>query len=299
MISVADSYFYAEKLTRAEARNFIYTFRLLPPERRRSIFAVYAFSRRADDAVDAAEDGSVTADRARADLAGLRSLLGEPLPDDPLAPALLDTRERFAIPREPFEDLLLGMEMDLVKSRYATFEELSLYCYRAASAIGLIAIEIFGHQGPATREPAIQLGIAMQLTNILRDVLEDRARGRIYLPAEDMERFGYSEEDLLRGLLNDRFRALMRFEVERARAHFQAAEPLFPLIHAESRFCPILLKRLYSRILDRIEAQDYDVIRRRPRLPWHEKIRIAGATWLEARRCRAAAAGGPVTSRRT
>jgi phytoene synthase len=207
--------------------------------------------------------------------------------------------ERFSIDRGAFEEVLLGMEMDLVKKRYQTFADLWLYCYRAASAVGLICLEIFGHEGPAAREPAVDLGIAMQLTNILRDVAEDRDRGRIYLPREDMEKFGYAEEDLLRGVADDRFRALMRFEVERARGYFASAERLFPLVHRESRYCPVLLKRFYARILERIERQGYDVLSRRPSLPWHEKLRIAGSTWFEARAARRSRGLDSVTSRRT
>lgn len=300
MISTDASYRYAERLTRAGATTFYYTFWFLPPVRRRSIFAVYAFSRRADDAVDSVDvGGDSEATRARADLGRLRSLLGPSPPDDPLVPALRDTMERFSIDPGAFEEILLGMEMDLVKKRYETFDELRLYCYRAASVVGLVCLEIFGHEGPAAREPAVDLGIAMQLTNILRDVLEDRERGRIYIPREDMDRFEYTEEDLLRGSTDGRFQALMRFEVERARGYFTFAARLFPLVDPESRYCPILLMRFYSRILERIERQHYDVLSRRPSLPWHEKLRIAGSTWFEARAARRSRALDSVTSRKT
>ncbi len=302
MISLADSYAYAKRLTRAQATTFYYTFWFLPPERRRSIFAVYAFSRRADDAVDAVEERGTTEAKARSDLAYLRKLLDGSPPDDPLVPALRDTVDRFRIPREPFEELLLGMEMDLVKKSYRTFEELHAYCYRAASVVGLICVEIFGHNGhnghdahdrrdahdayggAEVREPAIDLGIAMQLTNILRDVKEDLARGRVYLPEEDMARFAYTANDLRSGIVDDRFRSLMAFEVERARGYFRSAERLFPCVLPESRYCPVLLQRFYSRILDRIERQGYDVLRRRARLGWGEKVGLAARTWREARR---------------
>ena len=284
MPTTLESYSYAEKVTRARAKNFYYTFWFLPPERRRSIFAVYTFSRRADDAVDSVGTGEAATDQARAELSFLRSFLGATPPDDLLVPALKDTMERFSIPRAPFDELLLGMEMDLVKKSYDTFEELFDYCYRAAAVIGLISIEIFGYQGSEAPDLAVKLGVAMQLTNILRDVEEDQARGRIYLPREDMDRFGYSPKDLLAGVVDERFRALMSFEVKRARRFFKEAEPLFPLILPESRYCPVLLMRFYSRILERIEQQRFDVLHRRPRLPWLEKLRIAGSTWLEARR---------------
>ena len=287
MLSTEESYHYAQRLTRAAAKNFYYTFRFLPPVRRRSIFAVYAFSRRADNAVDAVEEGKSSAEKARQDLNYLRRLLGDDPPPDPLVPALRDTVGRFSISSEPFAELLAGMEMDLVKKSYQTFDELYLYCYRAAAVVGLVCIEIFGYEeNAAVGDLAVKLGIAMQLTNILRDVEEDLGRGRIYLPAEDFLRFDYSKEDLTRGVADDRFRALMTFEVARAREYFKAAEPLYPLIRTESRYCPVLLMRFYSRLLDLIERQNYDVLHRRPRLPWHEKFRLAGTTWLQARAAR-------------
>ncbi len=285
---VAASYAHARRITRSRAKNFFYTFLFLPPKRRQSIFAVYAFSRRADDAVDAVRStgsstgGPKSPKEARQDLKALEALLGPVAPEnDPLAPALRDTIRRFNIPLEPFLELLRGMEMDLDTHTYATFDDLYQYCYRAASVIGLISIEIFGYQGPA-REYAVELGIAMQLTNILRDVAEDLKRGRIYLPGEDLQRFGCSVENLTRGVVDSRFRSLMAFEVERARSHFRAAQPLYPMVLPESRYCPVLLERFYSRILDRIEAQGFDVLTRRPGLPLHEKLHIAGKTWLEA-----------------
>ena len=306
MTPLEASYAYAQKLTRSRATSFYYTFWFLPPERRRSIFAVYAFSRRADDAVDAVEQngartaGTRTAD-AQAALDRMRALLGPSPPEDPLVPALRDTIDRFSIPLEPFEELLRGMEMDLEKTTYDTFEELHAYCYRAASVIGLICMEIFGYSDPAARAPAIDLGLAMQLTNILRDVAEDLERGRIYLPREDLARFRYSVQDLRSGTVDDRFRALMAFQVNRARGYFRASEPLYPMVLPESRYCPILLQRFYSRILDAIEDQGYDVLTRRPSLKWHEKLFLAGKTWLEARRAAhpRTDAGPTVTSRTT
>jgi phytoene synthase len=284
MLSVSDSYRYAGALTRKRARNFYYTFWFLPPERRRSIFAVYAFSRRADDAVDAVEEAGVSEPEARRTLDGLRALLEGSLRDDPLAPALRDTIERYRIPREPFEELLLGMEMDLVKKTYADFKELYQYCYRAASVVGLISMEIFGHTGANAREPAIKLGLAMQLTNIIRDVAEDQARGRCYLPQEDLERFGYTREDLGRHLVNQAFRDLMRFQVERARRYFEEASPLFRQVLPESRYCPVLLEKFYKRILEHVEKSGYDVLTRRPSLSLFEKLRLVAGVWREARR---------------
>ena len=281
--SIALSYDYAARLTKAEAKNFFYSFRFLPPERRRSIFAIYAFSRRADDTVDAVEEHASSPEEANQQLDYMRSMIGPNPPDDPLTPALLDSIERFSIPVRPFEELLAGMQMDLVKTRYKTFDELYEYCYRAASVVGLICIEIFGYKDAQAHEPAIKLGIAMQLTNILRDVAEDQARDRIYLPSEDLQKFGYSESDLSAGVINSNFRELMSFQVARARRFFEESKSLYPLVLSESRYCPILLMRFYSRILDRIEQKGYDVLSRRPTLPKHEKLLIAGSTWITSR----------------
>ncbi len=278
-VSLEESYRHAERLTRSKARNFSYSFWFLTLERRRAISAVYAFSRRLDDCVDRAMDGSVDPREARQGLEGLRALLASP-GGDPLGPALEDTIRRFRIPLEPFHDLIAGMEMDLERHRYATFVDLRLYCYRVASTVGLICIEIFGNDGPASREPAVDLGIAMQLVNVLRDIPEDLRRGRIYLPEEDLIRFGYSEEDLGRGVVNGPFRDLMAFEAARAREHFSRAAALLPHLRPESRRCPALLASFYCAILDRIERAGYDVFRRRPRLPVARKLSLAAGQLL-------------------
>jgi phytoene synthase len=288
MAGLSESYAYAEALTRAGKTTFFHTFRFLTPERRRSIFAVYAYSRRLDDAVDrvteeGAIDDTAATERAREELRFLSSFLEEDAPDDPLVPALRHTIEAFSIPRRHLEDLIRGMEMDLEVRRYPTFDDLYLYCYRAAAAVGLASIEIFGHDGEGTAEPAEALGIAMQLTNIVRDVAEDLRRGRIYLPLEDLARYSYGEDDLARGVVDERFRELMRFQVERARSYFERSDALFPRVRAESRYCPRLLRRFYSRILDVVERRGYDVLSRRPRLAAHEKLALFAKTWLEAR----------------
>lgn len=283
MVSLSESYEYARRLTRARATNFYTAFLFLPRERRRAIYAVYAFSRRADDAVDAVEEAGVSEEEARRRLGELRALVAGAA-EDPLAPAIEDAIRRFAIPRRHFEDLLAGMEMDLERKEYDTFEELYRYCYHVASVVGFISLEIFGHSGPEARGPAERLGIAMQLTNIVRDVAEDLDRGRRYLPREDLDRFSYRDEELRRRVVDRRFRDLVRFEVARARRYFDEARALFPLVRRESRYCPVLLARLYGRILDRVERQDYDVLTKRPRLSAREKLAVAGRLWLDSLR---------------
>jgi phytoene synthase len=285
-IDVEASYREAERITRAEAKNFFYAFRFLPPHKRRAIYAVYAFSRRCDDAVDAVEESGKDPAEARADLAFLSSFLGESAPQDPLAPALRDTLQGFSIPRQPLDELIAGMEMDLTQKQYATFEDLQLYCYRAASVVGLVCIEIFGYTDPAASPLAEKLGLAMQLTNILRDIKEDIERDRIYLPADELARFDCTHEELRRGEVTSHFRELMKFQIERTRSLFAEASALFPLIDADARYCPVLLKEFYSRILDVIEARDYDVFSRRPRLSRAEKLRLAGSLWVRSRAAR-------------
>jgi phytoene synthase len=184
------------------------------------------------------------------------------------------------------------MEMDLAVRRYETFDDLRLYCYRAAATIGLICVEIFGHggteTGPAIEAPAIELGLAMQLTNIIRDVGEDVARDRIYLPAAELARFGVSGADLRAGVMTAGMRALLEFQVERARGYFARAEALFPQIDRAARYCPILLKRFYAELLDKVEAAGHDVFRRRVRLSRPRKLYLAGSCWLKSRLWRGA-----------
>ncbi len=290
------SYRYCARLTRSTARNFYYAFWLLPPARRRSIYAIYAFSRRLDDIVDGVDGGATDAGVPEGDatdslarLQYMRSLLDAGVPTaDPLAPALRDTVATYSIPIEHFDELIAGMTMDLHEREYQTFDDLRLYCYRAASTIGLISIEVFGHQGDGDdvreiHDSAIELGLAMQLTNIVRDVPEDLDRGRLYLPAEELRRFDVSSERLRRGEMDDSVRALMEFQVARARRYFRQSERLFPHIDRSSRYCPVLLKDLYSSILDRIERARYDVFSSRPGLSRVEKLRLLARLWLRAK----------------
>lgn len=217
--------------TNARATNFYYAFVFLPPEKRLAIEAVYAFARRGDDIVDSGLDPA----EAAAALARHREVLDVCYAADssgleePELRTLAEAIKRFKIPRKPFDDLILGLEMDLATTRYETFEELSLYCYRVASTIGLICIEIFGYQDPRTRDYAVNLGIALQLVNILRDIQRDAQRGRTYVPQEDLERFGVRTSELLAGAYNDPFIELMQFECDRARRYFDLARQMLPL----------------------------------------------------------------------
>ena len=174
-----------------------------------------------------------------------------------------------------------GVESDLTKTRFADFSELRTYCYKVASVVGLICIEIFGYRDPkAARKYAIDMGLALQLTNILRDLKEDAERYRIYIPQEDLDRFGYSEDDLMRGVVNERFRSLMNYQADRARSYYESSRPLFDLIEPESRACLRLLHTAYGAILDRIEAYGFDVFSQRVGLSVREKLTMTARLWL-------------------
>ncbi len=272
------SYAACHRIARRAAKNFYYSFLLLPRAKRRSMCALYAFLRRTDDLVD--EEGPVELRRRRLD--AWRRSLDRALAgsfDDPLLPALAHTVARWNIPPVYLHDVLDGVEMDLDDCCYETFDELELYCYRVASAVGLACLYIWGFDGEKACEPARKCGIAFQLTNILRDVKEDLQRGRVYLPAEDLRRFGYSADELKRGVRDDRFRALMRFEIERAEAYYREGAALHGHLHVQSRPVFVALTGMYRALLAEIRRRDGDVFSGRICLsPWR-KIQIAARAW--------------------
>ena len=266
-------------ITRREAKNFYYAFLTLPAAKRRAIYAAYAFCRHCDDSVD--DEG--TADAKLTALANLQSNLDATYSGHAPGPvflALADVAKHYDIPQDYFREVILGVESDLFKNRFKNFDELREYCYRVASVVGLICLQIFGYEDDDAKECAIDLGLAMQLTNIIRDVREDLDMGRVYLPQDEMARFGYSEEDLRKGVRNQAFLGLMRFQAQRAREYFDRGFKLLPYLSRRSRACPAVMGALYSRVLDRIEASDYDVLDSRISLGKAEKIRITAQTWL-------------------
>ncbi len=268
--------------TNARVTNFYYAFVLLPPEKRLAIEAVYAFARRGDDIVDSGLDPA----EAAAALAHYRQALDACYAEDsshldaPELHVLAEAIKRFKIPRKPFEDLILGLEMDLKGTRYETFEELSLYCYRVASTIGLICIEIFGYQNSRTRDYAVNLGTALQLVNILRDIQRDAQRGRIYIPQEDLDRFGVRPAELLAGAYNDPFIELMQFECDRARRHFDLARQMLPAEDRRSMKSAEIMAAIYLGVLKRIQKRCYNVFGKRVRVPRPLKIWTALAVYL-------------------
>ena len=232
-------------------------------------------------ATDDIADEDLPPEEKRRLLAETRSRLHSPrlASDDLVFTALEGAISDFAIPRGYLEDVIRGVEMDLDVSRFKTFDDLREYCRLVASAVGLICIEIFGYEDPAAIDYAVDFGLAMQLTNIMRDVREDAERDRIYIPLEDITRFGYSECELMEGRNNESFRSLMDFQATRARGYFDSGERLMPLLSRESRACAGVLHQLYSRILDRIESTGYDVFERRIGLSVSEKLLLVARLW--------------------
>jgi phytoene synthase len=274
------AYAHCRDLTRREAKNFYYAFVTLPLEKRKAIYAAYAFCRHCDDSVDEA----ASSEDKLAALAGLQSSLEDTYQGrapSPMFLALADAAERYAIPEDYFHQIILGVESDLVKSRYRDFDELRQYCYRVASVVGLVCLQIFQYRDEVAREYAVDLGLAMQLTNIMRDVREDWEMGRVYLPQDEMARYGYTEMNLGAGIHNEAFVELLRFQGQRAREYFRSGFRLLPHLSRRSRACPAVLGAIYSRVLDRIEASGYDVLgERRIALSTSEKARITARAWL-------------------
>lgn len=280
-----NSYAHCERVSRSRAKNFYYAFLLLPKAKREAMCAVYAFMRYCDDLSDDLNDGSGKAaaaiDHWHADL---RRALAGSAPAHALWPAFLDTVERYRIPHEYFHEMIRGVRSDLEPRRIVRFEELYEYCYRVASVVGLTVIHILGFQGARALELAEKCGIAFQLTNILRDVREDAENGRVYLPAEDLTRFGVTEEALRTGGPTDAFRALMQFETTRAWAYYRESFPLVGLTARSGRACLSALIGIYSNLLRAIEQANFDVLSRRIRLSSGEKVFILVKSLLGVQR---------------
>ncbi|MFN3704834.1 MAG: phytoene/squalene synthase family protein [Thermoflexales bacterium] len=267
-----------EEITRDHSKSFHFSTRFLPADKRRAIRALYAFCRATDDMVDVLSH-NVTETRCHLDSWRLASRLSAEQQHNPVLAAWTQVREQYAVPQRYAEELIDGCEMDLTISRYETWEQLRHYCYCVASTVGLISMHIIGlvrtdPQSRATAEAAaIDLGVALQLTNILRDVGEDLQRGRIYLPLEDLRRFNYTEDDLKRHVVDSRFRSLMQFEIQRARELYARSLPAVAMLRSEGRIAVTAAAVLYRGILNKIEQNGYDVFTRRAYLSYAEKLR--------------------------
>jgi 15-cis-phytoene synthase len=284
------------QILRENGKTFHVMARLLGPERGNAIAAIYGFARVADDAVDEPAPGE-TPDRIRARLASMLEELKRAAAGDSREPrfaVLGETVRRYRIPLEPFEHLVAGVSMDIEPQRYRTFADLELYCYRVAGTVGLMITPVAGYRADSPAlEHAKTLGTAMQLTNILRDVGEDQRRGRVYLPAEDLERFGLSEADLAAGVVDARFRALMEFEIGRARRLYDEGLALIPLLtSARGRAAFEFACEAYSGILGKIREAGYDVFRHRAHLSLAEKLALVPSSAWRAWTARAKVPNG-------
>ena len=269
MTSLEESYRYCRTIARSRARNFYYSFLLLSPEQKNAMCAIYAFMRYCDDLSDEPGAAAAPIERWRADLT--EALAGKPDPRSSLWPGFLDAVERYRIPHEYFYQMIEGVLSDLQPRTIRTFDELYNYCYQVASVVGLTIIHIFGFESKDALPLAEKCGIAFQLTNILRDVREDTERGRVYIPGEDMERFGVTREDLLTGRRTSAFGRMMEFEGDRARKYYDESRPLIAMVHAGSRSSLWALITIYSQLLERIRKSNYDVFEKRIRLSALEK----------------------------
>ena len=279
------AYGVCRHIARSAAKNFYYGFLALPARKRNALSAVYAFMRHADDISD---DPSLPPEQRREKLTewmnALRRVVNGERTDDPVLMALADTQKTFNIPLELLEKLVQGTAMDLPQHacgadrnsglQYETFEQLYDYCYHVASVVGLVCIRIFGYRDPRAEELAEQTGVAFQLTNIIRDVKEDSQLGRVYLPSEDLHRFGVEASALRNGNAANSLRPVLEFEAERAREYYRAAEELLPLIDDDSQAALWTLVEIYRRLLERIASRNYDVFSGRIRLSTAEKVSV-------------------------
>ncbi|HYD58648.1 MAG TPA: presqualene diphosphate synthase HpnD [Burkholderiales bacterium] len=272
---------YCQQKAAASGSSFYYSFLFLPPERRRAITALYAFCREVDDVVDEATEPQVAATKLawwRAEVAAMFQGKAQ----HPVTRALAPFTEKFSISQENLGEIITGMEMDLTQARYLDWPGLERYCYRVASVVGICAAGIFGYRNPRTLEYAKELGLAFQLTNIIRDVGEDARKNRIYLPIDDLKRFGVTAADLLNARETDAFRALMAFQAERARVHYARAFAALPAEDRRAQRPGLIMAAIYRALLDEIERDGFRVLKGKTSLTPVRKLWIAWRTWVTA-----------------
>jgi phytoene synthase len=282
-----DSYAVCRSIMRQNASTFSLACRLLPGERRRATFALYGLFRTLDDLVDETDAHTLAREQALAALGTWRRWLQSPEtrpPEHALVPAFLDTVNRYQIPFHYFVELIDGLEGDVACCRFANFGELAVYCYRVASTVGLAMCHVLGATSNQARAHAVELGVAMQLTNILRDVHEDREHGRVYLPQDELAMAGWDEERLHRGQIDAPFRALIQRQVIRARSYYDRGIAGLPYLSPEAQFAILGAARLYGAILTEIEHRNYDVFAGRARVSGSRKLKILATTYLTRRR---------------
>jgi phytoene synthase len=271
---------YCQQKAAQSGSSFYYSFLFLPPNRRRAITALYAFCREVDDVVDECQDPHIAATKLawwRQELAKLYA--GKP--EHPVTQALLPALAEFNLPHEQLLEIIDGMEMDLQQSRYLDFKALSLYCYRVASVVGLLAAEIFGYQDRKTQKYAHDLGMAFQLTNIIRDVGEDARMGRIYLPIDELQRFEVTAADILNARYSDNFRHLMEFQIERAEQYYVQAMSELPASDRKTQRPGLVMAGIYRTLLEEIKRDGCQVLTQRTSLTPVRKLWIAWRTWIK------------------
>lgn len=280
-MNLDQAYEYCARRTREAGSSFYYGMRMLPPAKRRAMYAIYAWSRLCDDAVD-----DHTGADAASHLATAERIYQDAYGDDyrtsphPVVLALGDAVRRYGIPAEPFAHLIRGMRVDMAPVRLKSLADLDAYCDDVAGTVGLMCVHIFGFRDPRALHLALDMGRALQITNILRDLGEDLARDRVYLPEEEMERFGYSLADLAARRMTPAFFALMRAQAERAKAYYARAAELFSLVEPDSLRCLSMLYIMYRRLLDKIEARGFRVFDERISLTGSQKLRLVwGVLW--------------------
>ena len=272
---------YCQDKAAKSGSSFYYSFMFLPAERRQAITALYAFCREVDDVVDECHDVSL----AQTKLEWWRQEVGRVYngtPTHPVGLALKDVIKGFRLPQEQLLEIIDGMAMDLSQTRYLDFKGLQLYCYRVASVVGLLAAEIFGYQDRQTLKYAHDLGLAFQLTNIIRDVGEDARRGRIYLPIEDLQRFNVPAKDILEARYSDAFRELMAFQAERAEKFYDQAFAQLPAVDRKAQRPGLVMAAIYRTLLREIARDGFLVLDRRTSLTPLRKVWLAGTTWFRA-----------------
>ena len=272
---------YCQQKAAASGSSFYYSFLFLPPERRRAITALYAFCREVDDVVDETSDAQLAATK----LAWWRVEVGKLFAGDPQHPvtkALSPHLKPFDLTQEKLNDIIDGMEMDLTQTRYLDWPNLERYCYRVASVVGLLAASIFGYRDARTLEYAKNLGLAFQLTNIIRDVGEDARKNRIYLPMADMKEFGVPAADILQARETPEFQRLMRFEAARAREHYEKAMAALPAQDRKPQRPGLIMAAIYRTLLEEIERDGFRVLTQRTSLTPLRKFWIAWKTWITA-----------------
>lgn len=263
----------------ARDTSFSYSFLVLPDEQRRAIGVIWDFCRAVDDAVDEATDAATAAAEIKNWRAEVGRVFGVDEPVTAQGRALKPCAQQFALSRQPFDDLVDGVEMDLHRTRYQTIEELIEYCRRVASAVGMMCIEVFGCRDSRSRDYAFNLGLALQITNIIRDVKTDLDKGRVYLPQDDMARFGVTEDALRAGVVTDPIARLLRFEAQRARQFYTAAAQAMPHEEIRKLIAAEIMGGIYFEILHRIERRGYDVFGEVIRVPKMVRARIALQIW--------------------